>query len=78
MLSILTFARATGMIKKLNTLCYSRIFLVKQSSARQAATEVSFDVSYDITMHKKPFSDGEFIMECILDVVNILCYRKKV
>ena len=50
---------------------------VKQSSAREAATEASFVMSYDIIKHNKPFSDGEFIKKCMLDVVNILCPETK-
>ena len=50
---------------------------VKQSSARAAATEASFVLSYDIIKHNKPFSDGEFIKKCMLDVVNILCPETK-
>ena len=78
-LSILTLAmicpkmiekkRATDMTERLNR--QQNIF-VKQSSARAAATEASFVLSYDIIKHNKPFSDGECIKKCMLDVVNIL------
>ena len=66
--------RATDMTERLNR--QQNVF-VKQSSAREAATEASFVLSYDIIKHNKPFSDGEFIKECMLDVVNILCPETK-
>ena len=66
--------RATDMTERLNR--QQNVF-VKQSSAPEAATEASFVLSYDIIKHNKPFSDGEFIKECMLDVVNILCPKTK-
>ena len=47
--------------------------LVKTLSAREAATLASFVLSLDIIKHNKPFSNSEFIKDCILDGVIIPC-----
>ena len=49
----------------------------KQSSIQDAATEASLVLSHRIVKHNKPFSDGEFIKECLLDAANIMCPEQK-
>ena len=49
----------------------------KQSIIQNAATEASFIVSYKLAKRNKPFSDGEFIKECMSDVASIMCPEHK-
>ena len=48
----------------------------KQSTIQDAATEASFMVSYKLERRNKPFSDGEFIKECMSDVASIMCLEQ--
>ena len=49
----------------------------KQSIIQDAATEASFILSYKLAKRNKPFSDGEFIKECMSDVASIMCPEHK-
>uniref|UniRef100_A0A0L8GHG5 Uncharacterized protein n=1 Tax=Octopus bimaculoides TaxID=37653 RepID=A0A0L8GHG5_OCTBM len=44
----------------------------KQSTFQDSATEASFMVAYNLTKNK-PFSDGEFVKQCLIDCASILC-----
>ena len=49
----------------------------KQSTIQDAATEASFMVSYKLAKRNKPFSESEFIKECMSDVAIIMCPEQK-
>ena len=38
---------------------------VKQTVIQEAATKSSFVLAYKLAKHNKPFSDVEFVMECM-------------
>ena len=40
---------------------------------QDAATKASFVLAYKLAKHNKPFSDMEFVNECMLDAVDITC-----
>ena len=40
---------------------------------QEAATKASFVLAYKLAKHNKPFSDAEFVKECMLDAVDITC-----
>ncbi|GCC25072.1 hypothetical protein chiPu_0003477 [Chiloscyllium punctatum] len=42
-----------------------------------AHAETSYVISYKITRNSKPFSDGEFMKECLLDSAELICPEKK-
>ncbi|GCC27815.1 hypothetical protein chiPu_0006241 [Chiloscyllium punctatum] len=42
-----------------------------------AHTKTSYVISHKIVRNSKPFSDGEFIKECLLDSAELLCLEKK-
>ena len=48
-------------------------FFVKQRVIQEAATKASFVLAYKLDKHNKPFSDAEFVKECMLDAVDITC-----
>ena len=60
-----------------NKLKKQQSVFTKQSIIQDAATEASFMVSYKLAKRNKPFSDGEFIKECMSDVASIMCPEHK-
>jgi len=52
-------------------------FFTKHHTSRDAATKTSFVISHKIAENSKPFSDGEFIKECLVDSASLLCPEKK-
>ena len=49
----------------------------KHSTSRDAAVKASYVLSHKIANKSKPFSDGEFIKECLLDSAALICPEKK-
>ena len=68
--------RATELDRKL---ARQQNVFVKGKLAQEASTHASFMVAYNIAKHSKPFSDGEFLKKCMLDVADQVCpqYRQK-
>ncbi|XP_068603631.1 general transcription factor II-I repeat domain-containing protein 2B-like [Brachionichthys hirsutus] len=46
-------------------------------AARDAIAKTSFVISYEIAKNGKSLSDGEFIKECLVDSVELICPEKK-
>ncbi|XP_060929426.1 general transcription factor II-I repeat domain-containing protein 2-like [Limanda limanda] len=44
---------------------------------RDGAVRTSFVISHKIAKNRKPFSDGEFIKECLVDSASLMCPEKK-
>ena len=61
----------------MNKLKKQQSVFTKQSIIQDAATEASFIVSYKLAKRNKPFSDAEFIKECMSDVASIMCPEHK-
>ena len=40
---------------------------------QETATKASFVLAYKLVKHNKPFSDAQFVKECMLDTVDITC-----
>ncbi|XP_074513994.1 general transcription factor II-I repeat domain-containing protein 2A-like [Sebastes fasciatus] len=49
----------------------------KCCTSRDAAVKTSYVISHKIARKSKPFSDGEFIKECLLDSAALICPEKK-
>ena len=49
----------------------------KLHTPRDAAVRTSYVISHKIARKSKAFSDGEFIKECLLDSVELICPEKK-
>lgn len=49
----------------------------KQSNVQESATKVSYMVSHKIDKHSKPFSDGEFVKDCMVEAASVLCPDSK-
>ncbi|CAM1317975.1 EPM2AIP1 (predicted) [Pycnogonum litorale] len=50
---------------------------VKQSKVQETATNASFVVAHRIAQRNKAFSDAEFLKDCMLDAVDIVCPEVK-
>ena len=62
--------KANDMVKNLKQ---QQTVFVKQTVIQEAATKASFVLAYKPVKHNKPFSDAEFVKECMLDAVAITC-----
>ena len=62
--------KANDMVKSIKQ---QQTFFVKQTVIQEAATKASFVLAYKLAKHNKPFSDAEFVKECMLDAVDITC-----
>lgn len=62
--------RADELVRRLKQ---QQTVFVRQSNIQEAATKASFMVAHMLAKRNKPFSDGEFVKECMLQVVNVLC-----
>ncbi|XP_005817565.2 general transcription factor II-I repeat domain-containing protein 2-like [Xiphophorus maculatus] len=52
-------------------------FFTKLHTSRDAATKTSFVIAHKIAKTGKPFSEGEFIKECLVDSAALICPEKK-
>ena len=50
---------------------------VKQTTIQEAATKASFVLAYKIAKHNKTFSEGEFLKNCMLEGLDIVCPEVK-
>lgn len=57
-------------VKKLKK---QQTLFTKQSTLQNSATEASFMVAYNLAKRNKPFSDGEFIKQCMVECASELC-----
>jgi hypothetical protein len=49
----------------------------KHRQLNEESVKVSYILSEMIAKHSKPFTEGEFVKECILKSVELLCPEKK-
>ena len=49
----------------------------RQNEESENNTRVSYIVSNLIAQHMKPFSDGEFVKDCLMSVVDVLIPEKR-
>ncbi|XP_023812089.1 general transcription factor II-I repeat domain-containing protein 2B-like [Oryzias latipes] len=63
-----------ALLQKLQT---QQGLLTKLHAPRNAAVRTSFVISHKIARNSKPFSDGEFVKECLLDSVALICPETK-
>ena len=66
--------KAADMVKKLKL---QQGTLTKFSSTQEAATKASFVVAYKIAKGNKPFSNAEFVKDCMVDSITIVCPEVK-
>ena len=52
-------------------------FFTKIHAARDAAAKTSFVISHKIARNSKPFSEGEFVKECMVESAEIICPAQK-
>ena len=55
-------------------LCYFSYLIVSQvSSADKPALHASYKVAYNVAKAGKPFAEGEFVKNCLIDVAECIC-----
>lgn len=52
-------------------------YFTKVHASKDAATKTSFMISHKTTKNSKPFSEGEFVKECLVDSVALTYPEKK-
>ncbi|KAK7886618.1 hypothetical protein WMY93_026239 [Mugilogobius chulae] len=74
-LSDLERAKASeALLAKLHT---QQTLFTKLNAPRAAAVKTSFLISHKIARNSKPFADGEFVKECMVDSAALICPEKK-
>ena len=63
--------------KKLSATAKQTAMFTKRSNEAEAATEASFEVAFRVAKSLKPFTDGEFVKDCMMAVVSKICPEKK-
>lgn len=48
----------------------------RANKAQENSTLASYEVAHLIAWHGKPFTDGEFVKECLMKVATIICPEK--
>ena len=49
----------------------------KQNTESEKNTQASYEVSKLIAKNMKPFTDGDFVKDCLMAVVEVICPEKK-
>lgn len=72
-----TGAERTQKVKELTAglLAQQRVFF-RRNKIQESATAASYDVAMLMAQHGKPFSDGDFIKQCLMKVTERMCPGK--
>lgn len=66
------------LLKKMqSSLSEQQSSFTKVSAEAEACTQASYEISYILAKHLKPFSDGSIIKECLETAAGIMCPEKK-
>lgn len=68
--------RAEKFSKLQNQLTSQRTLFSKSSNENESLTKASYKVAYVLAKSGKPFTDGEVVKECLLEVAEELCPEK--
>lgn len=52
-------------------------FFTRARESNENATKASYEVATLIAKHYKPFTEGEFIKDCVMKMVEKICPEKK-
>ncbi len=66
-----------AVVKLQNALTKQQDFFVKPDQECQATVKTSYLIAHRVAKWAKPFSDGDFIKECLMDIANNLAPDKK-
>ncbi|KAK7881164.1 hypothetical protein WMY93_029573 [Mugilogobius chulae] len=69
--------RAATAERLTNNLQSQQNILVRQSTVQEASTKASYVLAYKIAKASKPFSEGEFMKECMVETASIVCPDNK-
>ncbi|KAE9521397.1 hypothetical protein AGLY_018219 [Aphis glycines] len=58
------------------TISTQRNVFIKQNTAQKASTLAGYVVAYKIAKNNKPYSEGEFVKDCMVSMSKILCPEK--
>ncbi|VVC45707.1 Ribonuclease H-like domain,DNA polymerase, palm domain [Cinara cedri] len=59
-----------------NTISTQRNVFIKQNTAQKASTLAEYVVAYKIAKNNKPYSEGEFVKDCMVSISKIVCPEK--
>ncbi|XP_047100828.1 general transcription factor II-I repeat domain-containing protein 2-like [Schistocerca piceifrons] len=62
--------KAAEFVKRLKI---HQALFTKKTPLQNSATEASFIFAYNLAKRNKPFSDGEFIKQCMVECASVLC-----
>ncbi|KAL3855451.1 hypothetical protein ACJMK2_014662 [Sinanodonta woodiana] len=68
--------RAENFSKLQNQLTSQRTWVCKSSNENELLKKASYKVAYVLAKSGKPFTDGEVVKECLLEVAEELCPEK--
>ncbi|KAG0712678.1 General transcription factor II-I repeat domain-containing protein 2A [Chionoecetes opilio] len=69
--------RKEAIVKKSGNLQKSTSLFRKQTTEADKVTRASYEVSRLLARRMKPFTNGDFIKECIMVVIDSLCPEKR-
>lgn len=69
-------ARAEKCAEFRGNLSSQQNFFVRRKQENELCTKASFIIAEKLASHSKPFSDGEFVKECMEAVVQMICPEK--
>ena len=52
-------------------------FFQRQTAIQKSSTEASFLLAFKLAKASKPFSEGEFLKECMIETAGLLCPESK-
>lgn len=58
------------------SLLTQQVFFSHANKAQEKSTIATYEVAHRIALHGKPFSDGEFVKQCLMKVLGIMCPEK--
>ena len=69
--------RAATAVRLATNLQAQKKIFVCQSAIQDISTKASYLLTYKLAKASKPFSEGEFLKECMVDAANLLCPESK-
>jgi hypothetical protein len=73
----LGFRREEKLNELKNKLIFEQNLFTKQITINKKSTKASFRLTQMIINKSQPFSEGEFIKECILEACEVICPEKR-
>ncbi len=75
--NLVGFSREEKLNELKNKLIFEQNLFTKQITINKKSTKASFRLTQMIINKSQPFSEGEFIKECILEACEVICPEKR-